>query len=40
VGVIVSHIIVLFDFIQEKHAKGEPLRATPRNPVLITVGAR
>ena len=25
VGVIVSHIIVLFDFIEEKHAEGEPL---------------
>jgi multidrug efflux pump subunit AcrB len=24
VGVIVSHIIVLFDFIEEKHAEGEP----------------
>src|SRR5262249_14322466 len=26
VGVIVSHIIVLFDFIEEKHAEGAPLR--------------
>ena len=26
VGVIVSHIIVLFDFIEERHAEGEPLR--------------
>jgi len=26
VGLIVSHIIVLFDFIEEKHAEGEPLR--------------
>src|SRR5262249_53639033 len=25
VGVIVSHVIVLFDFIEEKHAEGEPL---------------
>jgi multidrug efflux pump subunit AcrB len=24
IGVIVSHIIVLFDFIEEKHAEGEP----------------
>ena len=24
VGVIVSHNIVLFDFIEEKHAAGEP----------------
>ncbi|HEY1336957.1 MAG TPA: hypothetical protein VGF59_05575 [Bryobacteraceae bacterium] len=23
-GMIVSHIIVLFDFIEEKHAEGEP----------------
>jgi multidrug efflux pump subunit AcrB len=26
VGVIVSHVIVLFDFIEEAHEKGEPLR--------------
>ncbi|HEX6624580.1 MAG TPA: efflux RND transporter permease subunit [Pyrinomonadaceae bacterium] len=46
VGVIVSHIIVLFDFIEEKHAEGEPLvEALPDagimrlRPVLITVGA-
>jgi len=26
VGLIVSHIIVLFDFIEEKHAAGEPLK--------------
>ena len=25
VGVIVSHLIVLFDFIEEMHEKGEPL---------------
>ena len=25
VGVIVSHVIVLFDFIEEMHAKGKPL---------------
>src|SRR5262249_58352797 len=25
VGVIVSHIIVLFDFIEEKHSEGAPL---------------
>jgi hypothetical protein len=25
VGVIVSHVIVLFDFIEEMHEKGEPL---------------
>ncbi len=24
IGVIVSHVIVLFDFIEEMHAKGEP----------------
>jgi multidrug efflux pump subunit AcrB len=26
IGLIVSHIIVLFDFIEEKHAEGEPLK--------------
>ena len=46
VGVIVSHIIVLFDFIEEKHAEGEPFREAVLDagiirlrPVLITVGA-
>jgi multidrug efflux pump subunit AcrB len=46
VGVIVSHIIVLFDFIEEKHAEGEPLQEALLDagivrlrPVLITVGA-
>jgi len=46
IGVIVSHVIVLFDFIEEMHAKGEPLeRALPDagieriRPVMITVGA-
>jgi multidrug efflux pump subunit AcrB len=46
VGVIVSHIIVLFDFIEEKHAEGAPfvdavLEAgiMRLRPVLITVGA-
>lgn len=46
VGVIVSHIIVLFDFIEEKHAEGEPLMEALLDagimrlrPVLITVGA-
>src|SRR2546426_1465281 len=30
IGVIVSHVIVLFDFIEEMHEKGEPLeRALP-----------
>jgi multidrug efflux pump subunit AcrB len=34
IGVIVSHVIVLFDFIEEMHAKGEPLEGTSgrRNP--------
>ena len=43
---IVSHIIVLFDFIEEKHAEGEPLIQALLDagimrlrPVLITVGA-
>lgn len=46
VGVIVSHIIVLFDFIEERHAEGAPLREALLDagivrlrPVLITVGA-
>ncbi len=45
-GVIVSHIIVLFDFIEEMHHHGEPLRdalidagIVRLRPVLITVGA-
>src|SRR4029077_4813598 len=46
VGVIVSHIIVLFDFIEEKHAEGEPFEQAVLDagivrlrPILITVGA-
>ena len=46
VGVIVSHVIVLFDFIEERHAQGEPLREALLDagivrlrPVMITVGA-
>ncbi|WP_146654075.1 efflux RND transporter permease subunit [Labilithrix luteola] len=46
IGVIVSHIIVLFDFIEEKHDEGEPLRDAlidagilRLRPVLITVAA-
>jgi multidrug efflux pump subunit AcrB len=46
IGVIVSHVIVLFDFIEEKHAEGEPLQEALLDagimrlrPVLITVGA-
>jgi multidrug efflux pump subunit AcrB len=46
VGVIVSHVIVLFDFIEEKHAEGEPLQQALLDagimrlrPVMITVGA-
>jgi multidrug efflux pump subunit AcrB len=46
IGVIVSHVIVLFDFIEEQHDRGAPLRdalidAGIRRirPVLITVGA-
>ena len=44
IGVIVSHVIVLFDFIEEMHEKGEPLeQALPDagiqriRPVIITV---
>ncbi|MFN7944117.1 MAG: efflux RND transporter permease subunit [Blastocatellia bacterium] len=46
VGVIVSHVIVLFDFIEEAHERGESLREALLDagimrlrPVLITVGA-
>jgi multidrug efflux pump subunit AcrB len=46
VGVIVSHVIVLFDFIEEAHERGEPLIEALLDagimrlrPVLITVGA-
>jgi len=46
IGVIVSHVIVLFDFIEEMRAKGEPLeQALPDagiqriRPVMITVAA-
>jgi multidrug efflux pump subunit AcrB len=46
VGVIVSHVIVLFDFIEEKHEEGEPFEDAiidagiiRLRPVLITVGA-
>jgi multidrug efflux pump subunit AcrB len=46
IGVIVSHVIVLFDFIEEMHEKGEPLERAlvdagivRLRPVLITVGA-
>jgi len=46
IGIIVSHVIVLFDFIEERHARGEPLRDALIDagilrirPVVITVGA-
>jgi multidrug efflux pump subunit AcrB len=46
VGVIISHVIVLFDFIEERHAEGEPLEEALLDagiirlrPVMITVGA-
>jgi multidrug efflux pump subunit AcrB len=46
IGVIVSHVIVLFDFIEEQHEHGENLRDALIDagilrirPVLITVGA-
>lgn len=46
VGVIVSHIIVLFDFIEDRHQEGESLREALLDagilrlrPVLITVAA-
>jgi multidrug efflux pump subunit AcrB len=46
VGVIVSHVVVLFDFIEEAHHRGAPLREALLDagivrlrPVMITVGA-
>ena len=46
IGVIVSHVIVLFDFIEEAREEGQPLREALLDagilrlrPVLITVGA-
>ena len=46
IGVIVSHVIVLFDFIEEKHEEGEPFEEAVIDagiirlrPVMITVGA-
>ncbi len=46
IGVIVSHIIVLFDFIEERHEHGAPLQEALLDagilrlrPVLITVAA-
>jgi multidrug efflux pump subunit AcrB len=46
VGVIVSHVIVLFDFVEEMHEKGEPFMDAVLDagierlrPVMITVGA-
>jgi len=46
IGIIVSHVIVLFDFIEDRHEHGEPLREALIDagilrirPVLITVGA-
>jgi multidrug efflux pump subunit AcrB len=46
IGVIVSHIIVLFDFVEEMHAQGKPFQQAVLDagiarlrPVFITVGA-
>ena len=46
IGVIVSHVIVLFDFIEEAHERGAPLEEALLDagivrlrPVIITVGA-
>jgi multidrug efflux pump subunit AcrB len=46
IGVIISHVIVLFDFIEEMHERGEPLEQALRDagiarlrPVLVTVAA-
>lgn len=46
IGVIVSHVIVLFDYIEEEHERGAPLvdalidaGIMRMRPVLVTVGA-
>lgn len=46
IGVIISHIIVLFDFVEEEHEKGAPFRQAVLDagvarlrPVSVTVGA-
>jgi multidrug efflux pump subunit AcrB len=46
IGVIISHVIVLFDFIEEMHEEGEPFEQAVRDagihrlrPVMITVAA-
>jgi multidrug efflux pump subunit AcrB len=46
IGVIVSHVIVLFDFVEERHHEGDTLRDALIDagilrvrPVLITVAA-
>lgn len=46
IGIIVSHVIVLFDFVEEAHEKGEPLEQAlidagiqRLRPVMITVSA-
>ncbi|HXH49867.1 MAG TPA: efflux RND transporter permease subunit [Terriglobia bacterium] len=46
IGVIVSHVIVLFDFVEEMHEKGAPFKQAlidagieRLRPVMITVGA-
>jgi multidrug efflux pump subunit AcrB len=38
IGVIVSHIIVLFDFIEEMHEAGEPLRAALIDAGILACG--
>jgi multidrug efflux pump subunit AcrB len=46
IGVIVSHVIVLFDFVEEQRERGAPLREALLDagivrlrPVTVTVGA-
>ena len=46
IGVIISHVIVLFDFVEEMHERGEPFEQAISDagierlrPVLVTVGA-
>ena len=38
VGVIVSHVIVLFDFIEERHERGEPLASRCSMPASRVCG--
>jgi len=40
IGVIISHVIVLFDFIEETHEKNEPFEQAIRDPASVTIRCR